>query len=189
MEWHKTTGMFSRASEHVMLIQEPSKLQETLSHCSSLCWICFAKYSILRFNDWLMLNEWKTLLPGSPVFFLIWKVNWGIRNIPTPIKPENPNSWRPKSWCYYIIQINPNTYFSLIPFTYSAVYMKLRRTQMAGLTCLCLVPSQADVLCCSSYSIDRIHERDFLCKLLLPFSWWSKSCTPACHSACSDGAC
>ena len=182
--------MFSRASQHVVLIQEPSKLRETLSHCSSLCWICFAsKHSILKFNGQLMLKELKTLLPGFPVFFLIQKVNWSVRSVPTPIKPANPNSWRPKSWCYYIIQMNPNAYFSLTPFMYSAVYMKLRRTRMEGLTCLCLVPSQADVLCCSSCSIDRIHGTDFLCKLLLPFSWWSKSCTPACHSVCSDGAC
>lgn len=181
--------MFSRASQHVMLIQEQSKLQETLSHCSSLCWICSAsKHLGLRFNDPLILIELKTLLPSSPVFFLIWKVNWGIRNIAMSTKPENPNRWRPKSWYYYVIQINPNVYFSLVPLTHSAVYMKLR-TRMEGLTCLCLVPSQAYVLCCSSHSIDRIHETDFLCKLLLPFSWWSKSCTPACHSACSDGAC
>lgn len=123
------------------------------------------------------------------MFFLIWEVSWGIRNIPTSIKPENPNSWGKKSQCYFIIQINPKAYFFLIPFMYSAVYMKLKRTRMEGLTCFCLVPSQARRPCCGSYSTDHILETDFLCRLLLPFSWWSKSCTPACRSACSDGAC
>lgn len=53
------------------------------------------------------------------MFHPMWKVKWGIRNIPTPIKPENPNNWRPNGWCY-IIQINQNAYVSLIPFIHSA---------------------------------------------------------------------
>lgn len=178
--------MFSRASQHVMLIQEPSKRQETLSHCS-MGWISFAsKHSILRFNDQLMLKD-----------FVAW-LSSVLSNMKSKLRHKEHShtyqTWKSqqlktKFWCYCIIQINPNAYFSLNPLLYCTVYLKLRRTRMEGLTCLCLVPRQEDVLCCSSYSTDHTHERDFLCKLLLPFSWWSKSCTPACHSACSDGAC
>lgn len=70
-------------------------------------------------KELFILKELKNLLPGPPMFFPMWKVNWGIRNIPTPTKSKHPNSWRPKSWCY-IIQTNPNAYVSLIPFMHSA---------------------------------------------------------------------
>lgn len=111
--------MFSRASQHEILIQDLSILQGTLSHFVP----CFAsKHSILRLViNWCLKNYWylKNLLPGPPMFFPTWKVKWGIRNILTPTKPENPNSWGPNSWCY-IIRINPNIYISLIPFTHTA---------------------------------------------------------------------
>lgn len=70
-------------------------------------------------KELLILEELKNLLPGPPMFDPAWKEKWGMRNIPTPTKPENPNPWRPNGWCY-IIQINPKVDVSLIPFLHSA---------------------------------------------------------------------